>query len=509
MAAQSNNLVDNILDTQKKVLDNVVETAKKFTTGNSALNETIEKGNDWYKNWLDTQKSFFNKATGNATASDKAKAESTTNEAAAGANEFLENWLSTQAAWAKQVWEMSQESAKKFGAGANHNPFANFTAASNPFTSWTNSMNNSSNPWTAWMNQMTANNWMNQMSNMNPFNNDTFKKSTESVTDMFTKYYSTLNNNFTEWQKSFENGTVQDAYKNMINTAEGFTKFAEMWMPMIKSMQEKTFNMDEYKKLMNPETYKEFMDKFFGFMPESGREYMNKLSGMMNDNMKHMSDAGMNGYNQMRDMMSKFGSGASAFGNIHNAWTNWQNQMSEAAAPFTKLMTPNQYTKTMQEWNDISNRITEYNIKNAELQYMIYNQGAKVMDKLAEHIAKQVKDGVEVKSIVALYEEWLAISDKVYVGLFESTDYSKLMGEVAALQMKLRKDIELQTKKMLKDIPVATRSELDEVYKTIYDLKKKIHQLEKMLDIDGEVVSEEEEAPVAKKSATKSTTKKK
>jgi len=237
---------------------------------------------------------------------------------------------------------------------------------------------------------------------------------------------------------------------------------------------------------------------------------MNKLSGMMNDSMKHMGDAGMNGYNQMRDMMSKFGNGSAAFGNMHNAWNSWQSQMNEAVAPFTKLMTPNQYTKTMQDWNNISNLVTEYNMKNAELQYMVYNQGAKVMDTLAEHIAKQVKDGVEVKSIIALYQEWLNISDKVYVSLFESSEYSKLMGEVAALQMKIRKDMELQSEKMLKDIPVATRSELDEVYKTIYDLKKKVRQLEKMLDIDGEVISEEEEAaPAAKKTATKSTAKKK
>ena len=533
MTTSNNNIVDNVLDAGKKVLDNVVETTKKFTGENKVLNETIEKGTDWYKNWLETQKDMFSKVTGHSSADNgKAKADSSKEkDAASTANEFLENWMNTQAEWSKKVWEMSQESAKKFGvdasanpfanwantntnpfaswSGANANPFAAWTGANtNPFANWQNPMNTAANPFAAWMNQNAANNWMNQFQQMNPFTPEAFKKVNENITETFTKYYGTLNNNFTEWQKSFENATVQNAYKNMINSGEGFTKFAEMWMPMIKSMQDKTFSMDEYKKLMNPETYKEFMDKFFGFMPESTREYMNKMSGMMNDSMKQATDSGMSGYHQMRDMMSKMNNGSQMLGNINNAYTSWQKQVSESVAPFTKLMPESQYTKTMQEWNDISRRITEYNMKNAELQYMIYNQGAKVMDKLAEQTAKKVKDGTEVTSIIDLYQDWMNISDKVYVSLFESTEYSKLMAEVGAMQMKLRKDIEAQTEKMFKDIPVATRSQMDDVYKTIYELKKKVRQLEKMMDLEGEEVEEETVVKPAPKKATKSTAKK-
>jgi len=484
----------------------VVKNTKKFTGDNKALNDTIEKGNDWYNNWLESQKSFFSKFANNM--ENKSKTESKAQDATATANEYLQNWFDTQSNWAKQMWDMSQESAKKFGFDASANPFANFTNA-NPFATWQNAMNTANNPWNAWMSQMAANNWMNQMQQMNPFTQDGFKKASENMTEMFSKYYTSLNNNFAEWQKSFENNTVQEAYQNMIKSAEGFTKFAEMWMPMVKSMQEKTFNMEEYKKLMNPETYKEFMDKFFGFMPESSREYINKMSGMATENMHKMTDAGMNNYHQMRDMMNKFNHmPQQAFGNMHSTYNNWYNQAMEAASPFTKMMTPNQYTNFAQEWNDINNRIAEFNMKNAELQYMIYSQGAKVMDKLAEHTAKQIKDGKEIKSITDLYQEWLNISDKVFVHLFESDEYSKLMAEVSATQLKLKADIDAQTEKMFKDVPVATRSQMDEVYKTIYELKKRVKQLERMLDVDGEVEAEAKAKPAAKKAtASKRTSK--
>lgn len=308
-----------------------------------------------------------------------------------------------------------------------------------------------------------------------------------------------LNSNFADWQKNMQNGTVQDAYRNMVNVNEGFTKFYQMWAPMWKSIQEKTFNMDMYKQFINPEMYKGLMDQFFGFMPESSRQYMQNMGDMMQEGMKQMGGMSMNNYQQMRGMMNNmmpFNSNE-MFGNALNGYNTWYNMMNNAFAPLTKMMTPNQYTKTMNEWNDISNRIMVYNIKNAELQYMIYAQGSKVMDQLAENILGKMQNGTDVNSMMALYQEWLNISDKVFVSLFESDEYSKLMAEVSSLQLKLRKDIEDQLEKYMVGIPVATRSEMDELYKTIYELKKQVRQLEKMLDIDS--VQEAEEKLATKK----------
>jgi len=115
---------------------------------------------------------------------------------------------------------------------------------------------------------------------------------------------------------------------------------------------------------------------------------------------------------------------------------------------------------------------------------------------MAENIAAKMENGEEVKSMMAVYQEWMNISDKTFVSLFESDHYSVLMAEVSALQLKLKKDVEGQMEKMLENVPVATRSEMDELYKTIYELKKEVRQLEKMMEI------EEVETPAATEEAT-------
>ena len=488
---QDTNLVDKIIDTQKKVIDTIVENTKKFAQDNSIVNETLEKGTEWYNNWIESQKKMFTKTTEQA-----ASATDTVKEGASKLNEFNENWLKTQMNWSKQMWDMNQDWFRNQATGAHANPLGQ----------WQNAMNgmNNMSQWNNWMSNLQNNNWMNQMQNMNPFNMDAYKQSTDSMTSAFNQYYKMLNSNMGDWSKNFQGGTMQDTYKNMVNSGEAFTKFAEMWAPMFKAMQDKTFNMDMYKQAMNPELYKDMMDKYFGFMPESSRQYMQNMTNMMNDGMKQMTQNGMNGMQQMRGMMANHGANPSEmFGNVMNGYNTFNTMMTNAAAPFNKMVTPNKQTKAMEEWKDIANRVMVYNIKNAELQYMVYTQGTKVMDALAENVANKVKEGTEVKSMIALYQEWLNISDKTFVSLFESDAYSKLMGEVSAMEMKLKKEMELQVEKSFSGLPIATRSELDELYKTIYDLKKQVRQLESMMEMDAESEEAADAASTEEKTAKK------
>ncbi len=489
--------MDSMVEAQKNLVNSAIENTKKFTNGNALLNDTIEKGNEWYNNWMENQKSFFTQTTDKAT-----ETANTAKNNASNMTEFFQNWYNTQMAFGKNIWETSQNFMKDAaGKATTGNPMEQATAA---YNNWMNQWNNMFN------NMNTANTWMNNMqqfANMNPFNVDAWKTASTDMTGMFNQFYQMLNNGFSEWQGHLQNGTTQDAFRNMLNSTESFTRFYQIWAPMWKSIQEKTFNTEMYKNMMSPVAYQEFMDKFFGFMPENARQYMQQMTTLMQNGAKQFGATGMNGYNQMRRMMASMPgmNGNEAFGNMLSMYENMQTMVQNTVSPIAKMVTPNQYTKNMSEWQDIADRSMVYNIKNAQLQYMMYVQGTKVMDALAESVMHKLEQGQEVKSMMALYQEWLSISDKTFVELFEGDEYSELMAEVSAIQLKLRKDMEAQMEKALAGIPVATRTELDELYKTIYDLKKEVRQLSRMLEIDGEVAPAAAKTAPATATATKTT----
>jgi hypothetical protein len=381
---------------------------------------------------------------------------------------------------ARQVWDANsnqvQQSMNNAGAGMNTGANANY----NPMAAWqqmTNNVNNVANG----MNTMNQwNNMFQQWSNM--WNMDNVKNMASNWNSLYNQYVELIQSNWSKMNEGIQNGTAADAYRNMISANDGFARFYQMWMPMMKSIQEKTFNMEVYNQMMNPAAYKELMDKYLGMMPEGSRQYVQQMTQMMQEGMKNMTGMGTQGYQQMRDFMGQAIPGMNAkdgFAQLLNTYNQMYSQMHQAAAPFTTMMTPNAQTKGMIEWQDIANRAVQYHIRNAELQYMMYQQGVKVMDALANNVAEKIKSGVEVSSIMGLYQEWMNLSDKTYVSLFESEEYSQLMAEVSGMQLKLKKDIELQMEKLMVGIPVATRSEMDELYKTIYDLKKTVRDLER------------------------------
>jgi polyhydroxyalkanoate synthesis regulator phasin len=218
------------------------------------------------------------------------------------------------------------------------------------------------------------------------------------------------------------------------------------------------------------------------------------------------TEASKNGNAQATEMLNSLkanmnsmmpGLTGNPYSSILNNYNNIYSQMMNAVSPFAKLMTPSNDTKGLQEWTKIINDMNVYNIKNAELQHMVYETGMKVMEKIAAATMHKIENGEEVSSMMKLYQDYLNTSDKMYVELFETDEYSKLMAEVSSLKMGLKKAVELQMEKSFVNIPLATRSEMDEVYQTIYDLKKLVRSLEAKLQT---------ETPASKPTKTANTT---
>jgi hypothetical protein len=467
MANKTNNqknFFETMLDAQQQVVDTMVEQTKKFSNGNALLNDSIEKGTEFYRKSVDAVKDTVGKVNGQAETVKEEATQSTKHM-----SEFFTQWQKQQQDWAQKMTDMNRE----FIAGMM-NPAAMQQHMQHMMSNWNGMMNPSAmqNQWQQMMNPMSMQTQMDAAS--------------EQVKNFWNQFQNILNSNYSEFTKNFQNGTLMDSYKGMLNMSEGFGKFYEMWMPMMKSISDKTFNMDVFKSNMDMSKYKEFMDKYFSFMPQGTQEYMQGMNRMMTEMMKNGNGQMNDLARQMRASMEHMipGMTGNPFSAMLTNYNGMYSQMMQAVSPFAKLMTPNADTKNMQEWNRILNDMNTYNIKSAEMQFMVYQSGANVMEKLAENLMHKIENGEEVNSIMKLYQEWLNISDAAYVQLFETDEYSALMAEVSALQLRIKKAVEGQMEKLFVNVPVATRSEMDEMYKVIYDLKKQVRQLQSMLELE-------------------------
>lgn len=371
--------------------------------------------------------------------------------------------------------------------------------------------NNTMNFFNNWMtNQMNAaKQWMDMSNNMfagmnaNNMNGD-MQNAYNNMMGMFNNWMTSMTSGYNEMLKNMQNGTGKNAFEGMFNNAEMYMKAFELWMPMMKALNDKTFTPDMFKNSFNAGMLKDMMDKMFGMQPDFMQNMMNQMNDQMRSQFGGMMDNNKNMFDNMKNMMhTMMPNGQNMQANMLNMYNNFYNTMNNAAAPLMKLMPNGTNKHNMEAMQDIANQMAVYNMKNSQLQYVMYQTALKANDELAEELYTKMRNGEQMENFTKVYQNWLNKIDAHFVKLFETEEYSKMMAETSAMQLRLKKQIEGMMEKAMGHLPLINRTEMDELYKTIYELRKRVNALEKQLDNDTEVVAEEKEPKAATKKTAK------
>ncbi len=428
------NFFESMMDSQKQFVDTMTQTTENLKNGFSG-----NVNNDYFKKWFDNQMSFFNQGT----ASKEADKSNTNNPFEYFTNMFQQNMAKGQ-------------------------DMASF-------------MNNAMNNWMTWSQNMNKfNTGMNDANNM-----------FQNWNNMLTKSYQDMLNNFGV------NGTQKEAFMGLFNTQEMYMKMYEFWAPMMKQMQENSFNMDTFKNMFNAEQYKDMMDRMFQLNPEMSAQmkdfYMNAINSNMN--------MGKEAYEQMKKNMENFPSfNTESFEKALSQYNEFSNKMNDTMSPLVKMMTPGKDREQMIALNELGNKMVAYQVREAQFRYMLYTTGLKAMETLAEKVASKVQNGETYNDFNTFYNEWINTNDTVFGELFSSEEYSKFQADFTTVTMTVKKSVENQMEKMMANVPVITRSEMDDLYQTVYEMNKHIKSLEKKIAAyESETTTEVKAAKTAKK----------
>jgi BMFP domain-containing protein YqiC len=420
---------------------------------------------------------------------------------------LFETFTTAQKEAVEKMTSASENMQKMFTENMNSDFFKKwYDSQMSFFNNGENKMNNPMEMFNNWMNtqmeqakSMMGNNPM--MSSMPNFGNMMNMDNTNNMTAMYQNWMNSMNNTYSEMMKNYNNMDAKNMMSGMFNNSEMYMNMFQLWMPMFKSMNDKSFNMDTFKNMFNAPMFKDMMDKMFNMNDFTKNMMAMPGMDMMKGNMTNMMDSNKNMFDSMKaNMMNMMPNNNGMFTQAMDMYNNMNNQMNSAFAPMMKLMGNNNNTQQMNAMKELSNEFAHYQMKSTEMQYMMYNTGLKAMEELAETVYNQVRNGAEVNDFTNLYTTWLTISDKHFVTLFSTDEYSKMQAELNSFGNKMKMHINQQMEKSMANVPVVTRSEMDEAYKTIYEMKKRITMLEKQLDT--ETATEETAKPAAKK-ATK------
>lgn len=438
---ETTNFFDTWLDTQKKMINNWVTTTQKMQSA-IAGGQAMEKGSEIYNDWVKTQVDIV-KGAADKTAE--------AGDSTPGNQDFFTKWMDSQKEITLKWMNYNKDAMSSFLGGNASDAAARF-----------------------------QNNWM-----------EAYNTWTKNFSNPFTKMMDTMTGN-----------GAKDAFGNMLNTTNSYFKMYEVWMPVYKAMTEKGFDPSKMSELFSAEKFKQVMDNTFSYMYPAPVKDAFENAGAWFETLNNYSKQ-MSGqyFSQMQNFPKAFPAFFGDHDGLMNAYSNMQAMYQRGVLPVFRMAAPGKEGELAQLVIDITDKYAIYVTKLNELQYIMYVTGQKVMEEMVTDTYADLSKGVEALPYNEFFQKWVEKSEKAFIDLFKTEEYSKLQGELIDLGIEVKSGFEKLMENMFSQYPVMLRSEADELNKTIYELKKKVRMLEQQLIVETEETEEKKSA----KKGTRST----
>lgn len=114
-----------------------------------------------------------------------------------------------------------------------------------------------------------------------------------------------------------------------------------------------------------------------------------------------------------------------------------------------------------------------------EFLYFLYLPMEKTFKLMQKELIKKVNEGNVPNDHTGFYQSWLKKLEQHYVVMFQSGEYTKVLGRLLHAMGEFHQAKNDLVEDFVKTLPIPTKTEMDELYKEIYSLKKRIRLLEK------------------------------
>jgi len=432
----NNPVIDSMLEAQANALNNWMDSAKKVQSSFSNGN-VPQDSQAILKDWFEKQMAILNGMQQNSNS-----VFGNTNQ---NPQDFFKNWLNSQMSSAKQMTDFNQ--------------------------SIFNSFNNFGKP---------ANDYMNN-----------FMTSNNAWTNIYNSFMQTLNTSYDSMYKNMNGGFNKDTFQNFMQGTQTYTKMLEFFQPMLNTMQKGQFNMEEFKNVFKAEHYANLTKQLFGEFYTGGnlKAFYDNSMGQVQNFFSNQNNLGKEYFAQVQNMSKEFPNlFAGNLDKTKDLFTNYTHVFSKTFEPLLKVAAPGKEKENIEAVIALMDKMTDYNSKQTELQMALQN----TMRKSVEDVAKQYADKFQNPELLTkapdvqeMYNEWIKTNEKLFSELFASEEFSKIKGETMSLSMDVKKHFEKQFESTLVNFPVVLKSDVEELQKTVYELKKQIKELQSKLSLTG------------------------
>jgi polyhydroxyalkanoate synthesis regulator phasin len=447
----ANALIDSIVETQTNIINNWMDSAKKmqaaFTNGNIG-----QEGQSIYKEWLDKQMNILNNLKDSS-------ASLFNGSESANPQDFFKNWFNQQASYAKQMADFNQ---------SIYNSYASFGKSPQDY-----------------------------MSN--------FGQTNTAFTNIYNAWINTLNSSYDTMNKNMNGTFNKDMFSNFVQGNQIYAKMQEFFQPMAEAMQKGQFNYDVFKNYFTADNYKNLTRQIFGnlYNPAPVQEVFDNGIKQLQGFFTSQNNLSKEYFAQVQNIASNYPQLFSGnIDKIKELYSQVNDVFGKTFEPLLKMVNPGKEKENIEATISLLDKLAEYSIRQAELQVLLQSTTQKSIEKVAKQFADKYSDPKSYSQLPngqELYNEWIKVNEQLFTELFASSEFSKVKAEALNLSMDVKKQFEKQFEQVFANYPVVFKTEVEELQKSIYDLKKQLKDLQNKMAVNSFSETDEDKNAKRKK----------
>jgi class III poly(R)-hydroxyalkanoic acid synthase PhaE subunit len=118
---------------------------------------------------------------------------------------------------------------------------------------------------------------------------------------------------------------------------------------------------------------------------------------------------------------------------------------------------------------------------NAKYRVVLARAMEQAVEETMAKLAEMAQKGEQIHAVKDLTKLWLNVADGVFTKMYAAEDYVTLQHEMSAAGMKFRIEQRQVVEMVLETLGMPTRTELDDAYRSLYEVRKEVKALKKAL----------------------------
>lgn len=309
-----------------------------------------------------------------------------------------------------------------------------------------------------------------------------FREQASQMQSLYQHQPEASDNPFTSWSKAVfqafpigaDANLAKDTFSKTLYGNEAMQKLFELWQPLMSAMHNKNIDPASYSELIDPAKIKQLFDKLFNFDLDAMSQLQKQLSQyseLYQSFGKPWTDATKNQFSNFS--VADFQPEAlikqmqTAFGTFENS-----------AGKLFSVPAVGKDREKIELFSKCAKAFSNFAGANIEYQKLMQATGSEATQSVIKTLTAKIQAGEKFEKFDEFFTLWIDTNEQAFNKLFQTKAFSQKRNAMTEAGFTARKLYNEVIETQLTDFPIARRSEMDEVYKIIYDLRKEVKSLQ-------------------------------